>query len=141
MVRRVLLVIFVVASLGVPFCDSPTAAEGTSDADDAAEAAKQISRLEAAENYDALYDLLHPDAQAFISREVIVGWYRDTYAGSKTGELTVTDVQFVTWTWGVTGTAYPDTAEVSYVQPFFRDGAWREVTDVVRLVKSGAKWR
>jgi hypothetical protein len=61
-------------------------------ASDAANRAVEISTLEAARNFDAIYDLLHPDAQAIIPRSAVVGWYRDFLADQEAGVLTVTGV-------------------------------------------------
>ncbi len=46
----------------------------------AADAAIALSELEATGDFDALYDRLHPDAQAIIPREVVVGWYANEFA-------------------------------------------------------------
>lgn len=115
-------------------------AQSDSDAAQAAEAAREISRLEAVGDYDAIYDRMHPDGRAIIPRAAVVGWYQDGFAERQTAELTVTDVRFVDWTWPVTGKTYADTAEVEYVQPFWEDGEQTEVTDTVRLVKSESGW-
>jgi len=92
-------------------------------------------------DFDALYDQMHPDARAFIPREVIVGWFGDYYADKDTAEITVTGVEFVSWTWPVTGVTYPNTAEVSFIQPVWTDGMYSEVVEVVRLVQGpGGEW-
>ena len=76
-------------------------------ASDAANRAVEISQLEAAEDFDAIYDLMHPNAQAIIPREAVVGWYRDFLADQDAGVLTVTGVSIVSWTWPVTGRRRP----------------------------------
>ena len=43
--------------------------------------------LEAARNFDAVYDLMHPDAQAIIPRAAVVGWYGDFLADQEAGVL------------------------------------------------------
>jgi hypothetical protein len=111
------------------------------DAEAAAAAARALSRLEAEGDFDALYDRMHPDAQAIIPREAVVGWYGEYLADKETAELTVTDIQFVDWTWPVTGVTYPDTAEISFVQPFQENGSWTDVSDVIRLVEYDGEWR
>lgn len=106
-------------------------------ASDAANRAVEISQLEAAEDFDAIYDLLHPDAQAIIPREVVVGWYRDFLANQDAGVLTVTGVSIVSWTWPVTGKTYEATAEVSFIQPYTQNGVTSDAADIVRLVDPG----
>jgi len=91
--------------------------------------------LEATGDFSILYARMHPDAQAFIPREAVVGWFADYYADKETTGITVTGVQFVTWTWPVTGVTYPHTAEVSFVQPLWVNGEYSEIEDVVRLVQ------
>jgi hypothetical protein len=56
----------------------------------AAETARLLSRLEADRDFDALYDLLHPDSRAVAPRAAVVGWYAADLAGRRTAELTVT---------------------------------------------------
>ncbi|MEJ7763316.1 MAG: neutral zinc metallopeptidase [Thermomicrobiales bacterium] len=147
MVRRVSLFLFVFLAISIPV--SPVAtrsvaagqASGLSgDAVDAAEAARVISVLEAGGEYDALYDLVHPDVVAEVPRWVVVGWYETEFAATPTDELIVTGVEFVDWTWGVTGQEYPRTAAVSYEQPFLIDGEWTDLPGVVHLVESGGEW-
>jgi len=61
---------------------------GSSDvaaADRASQAAVVLSRLEAARDFDGLYDLKHPDAQALIPREAVVGWYEADLATRDAG--------------------------------------------------------
>lgn len=142
-VRSLLLVLMLVG----PLLASPrlggaqVGSSDTADAQAAAAAAVAISQLEATRNYDAVYDRMHPDAQAIIPRAVIIGWYRATYADQTTAALTVTGVRFVDWTWPVTGKTYPHTAEVSFVQPYWdSDGTEHDVTDVERLVQVGTDW-
>ncbi|MBA2754204.1 MAG: neutral zinc metallopeptidase [Chloroflexia bacterium] len=145
MVRRVLLLLFlIIAALMSPLAIGQVAASQTTrltgDAADAAEAAIEISRLEAEGDYDALYDLVHPDVVDEVPRWVVVGWYETEFADTPTDELTVTGVEFVDWTWGVTGESYPDTAAVSYDQPYQIDGEWTDVPGVVHLVESAGEW-
>ncbi len=103
----------------------------------AAQRAVEISELEAARDFDALYDLLHPDAQAFIPREVVVGWYAEFLDDTSVEPLTVTGVEIIPWVWGVTGVTYPETAEVSFVQPYIQNGVRTEQPETVRLVDPG----
>ncbi len=132
---RRLLVGLVAVLLAVSF---PTPA-GTvqRNVDDAAAAAVALSRLEAADDFDALYDRLHPDAKQVVPRAAVVGWYEADFAPLGPGIITVQSVQFEDWTWSVTGKRYRNTAVVAYTQPF-ADGSITE--DVVRLVEHGGGW-
>ena len=105
----------------------------------AAEMAVELSVLEAAGEFDQIYDLIHPDARAVVPRGAVVGWYESDFAPLGPGEIIVTGVEFVDWTWGVTGQTYPDTAEVSYAQPFSNEGTTVEST--VHLVAYEGEWR
>lgn len=77
-----------------------------------------LSRQEAAGNFDVLYDWLHPDAQAVVPREAVVGWYQHDFAPRGPEVLNVTGASYFGWIWPVTGNGYPGAAQVSYRQPF-----------------------
>lgn len=116
----------------------PRAAVAQDRAANAAAAAVELSRLEAEGQYDAVYDRMHPDAQAVVPRQTVVGWYQAESAPLGPGVITVLSVEFVDWTWGVTGVTYPGAAEITFSQPY-ADGT---TTDgVLRLVESGGEWR
>jgi len=104
---------------------------------DPATTAIEISQLEAQGRFSDIYDQMHPDAQAFIPRAAVVGWYENDFAPLGPGVITVTGVEYVTWTWPVTGKTYANTAEVSFQQPFANGGV---VSEVVRLVESDGNW-
>ena len=141
LVRALVLAVAFVPSLAV-VPGSANAQAGVGAADEAARVARELSVLEAAGDFNALYDRIHPDAHAVIPRSVVTGWFRDYYTGKETAEVTVTDARIVTWTWAVTGVTYPETMEVSFVQPLWEDGAYAEIEDVVRLVRDGrGEWR
>ncbi|MGI8643090.1 MAG: neutral zinc metallopeptidase [Thermomicrobiales bacterium] len=112
----------------------------TGRAGEAAEAARQLSRLEADEAFDELYERIHPDAAEVVPEEAVVGWYEAEFAAKRTAELTVTGVEFVTWTWPVSGESYRQTAAVSFVQPYWDDGVRTEVVSVVHLVEADGEW-
>lgn len=128
--RRVLLAASLAAATLTP---SRISAQNWSAASDRAFA---IARLESRRKYSALYDLMHPDAQAIVPREVVIGWYIDYLPGFDVlGELTSVDnIDFIDWTWAVTGVTYPNTAEVSFTQTVTRGGVASEFSDIVRLV-------
>lgn len=98
-------------------------------------AAAHLSLLEAAGEFDALYDRMHPDAQAIVARQVVVGWYREAFAPLGPEPAEAVKVRFVPWTWPVTGKRYPDTAEVAFRQAFADRPL---VRDEVRLVRTEA---
>jgi uncharacterized membrane protein len=125
------------ASAAAVMLASRRGAGAQSPEDAAAQRAVEISELEAARDFDELYDLLHPDAQAFIPREVVVGWYADFLDDTAVEPLTVAGVEIIAWSWPVTGVTYPETAEVSYVQPFIQNGVRTEQAETVRLVDPG----
>ena len=105
------------------------------------EVARELSRLEAEGDFDALYDRLHPDVREVVPRAAVVGWYEAQFAASRTAELTVSDVAFGPWTWPVTGKTYARTAAVSFVQPYWVDDERSEVAGVVHLVEEDGEWR
>jgi hypothetical protein len=110
--------------------------------DDAMAMAYLLSELEAAGDFNALYDLIHPDAHAVIPRDAVVGWYFDYFAPRGASPATITGVRFVSWQWPVMGEVYPVTAEVSYTQEFWDGGAQMIEEDVVRLVQDDkGTWR
>lgn len=104
----------------------------------AAGAAVELSRLEVSGDFDALYGRMHPDSQAIVPEAAIAGWYTDNFLPLGPRPITVTHVEFVSWTWPVNGVTYPETAEVSYSQTFSTSAD--PVEDVVRLVKSNGVW-
>jgi hypothetical protein len=118
----------------------PTAPIATlPDAETALAAAETLSRLEASGQFDALYDRMHPDAQAIVPRSAVVGWYRDAFAPHGPHPTEAIKVRFLDWTWPVTGKTYAQTADVAYRQDF-ADGLM--VRDEVRLVKGAdGGWR
>lgn len=139
LVRVVLLIV-----LGgwLPLAPGTAAAQGTAGDERAVAAtARAISRLEADEAFGALYDRLHPDVRAEVPREVLVGWYEAQFAGSRTAELSVIDVEFEPWTWAVTGERYPRAAAVSFTQPYIVGGERSEVAGVLYLVEADGEWR
>jgi predicted metalloprotease len=106
----------------------------------AAATAREFSRLEADRAFDELYERMHPDALAVAPRSAVVGWYEGFFAGIDIGELTVIDVVFEPWTWGVTGTVYDNAVTVRYSQPYTTAGVTEEVEGEVHLVPFGDEW-
>ncbi|MGH2613931.1 MAG: neutral zinc metallopeptidase [Thermomicrobiales bacterium] len=120
--------------------DLQTVAAQADDAAGAAEAARELSLLEADRAFDELYERMHPDALAVVPRSAVVGWYESFFAGRETDELTVTDVVFEPWTWGVTGAVYDDAVTVQFIQPYSVDGVADEVEGEVHLVPFDDDW-
>lgn len=102
------------------------------------DAAIFYSKLEALGSFSELYQYMHPDAQRIVPEPAVVGWYSNEFAPNGPGVISVTGVQMMPWTWEVTGTTYPNTAVVSFRQPFANGTV---VEDVVRLVEDDGEWR
>jgi hypothetical protein len=141
---RVLLIVLIsiVGPLGWISSAQGAALPNASAADDAMEMAHLLSVLEANGHFNALYDLIHPDARAIVPRNAVVGWYFDYFAPRGAAPAVVTGVEFIDWEWGVTGKHYRNTAEVSFIQEFWDGGARTILEDVVRLVQDDeGTWR
>ena len=103
-------------------------------------AAVELSRLEAERDFRALYQRLHPDSRRLVPFVAFEGWYEALHARKNTDELTVTGINFIDWTWGVTGITYRDTAQVQFVQPYWVNGVREDVTSVFHLVEHDGDW-
>jgi predicted metalloprotease len=106
----------------------------------AADAARELSVLEADRDFDALYEHMHPDALAVVPRSAVVGWYESYFEERETSELDVTGVEFEPWTWPVTGVTYDDAVTVKFVQPYTVDGVATDVSGEVHLVPFDEEW-
>lgn len=119
-------------------------AQAAAQADDrltaAADAARELSKLEAERDFDALYERMHPDALAAVPRSAVVGWYESYFSDRETSELEVTGVEPESWTWEVTGVTYDDAVTVRFVQPYTVDGVVSDVSGEVHLVPFGDEW-
>ena len=129
------------ASSAQPFTPQ---ARATAQADDqltaAADAARELSKLEAERDFDALYERMHPDALAAVPRSAVVGWYESYFSDRETSELEVTGIESEPWTWEVTGVTYDDAVTVKYVQPYTVEGVVSDVSGEVHLVPFGDEW-
>lgn len=105
----------------------------------AAAIAVYLSQLEISGDLGVLAEWLHPDAQAEVPFAALAGWYETEWRPRGPGAILVDDVRFVTWTWGVNGVTYPNTAEVTYRQAF-ADGSVETGTAHLVQVPEGA-WR
>ena len=128
------------ALLGPRSIDGSLAASAsrTGAVSDPVEVAISQSRLEVTGNIFALYQQMHPDSQDEVPLYAVQYWYDNEFLPTGPRVIEPTGVTFVDWTWEVTGTTYPDTAEISFAQSF-ADGS--TVEDVVRLVEENGKWR
>lgn len=103
-------------------------------------AAVELSRLEADKDFAGLYARLHPDSRDLVSFDVFAAWYEALLAGKTTDELTVTEINFIDWTWGVNGVTYRDTAQVRFVQPYWVGGVRDDVASEFHLVEDDGDW-
>lgn len=110
----------------------PTERPLVSDDDAAFQAAELIAGLELRGDIYALYRSMHPDAQALIPQDVVMGWYRNEFLHFGEPAPRAVKIRFKPWVWEVTGQTYPQTAEVATKQ-VLADGT--EVWDEVRLAK------
>jgi len=67
------LIVFVLLALLISSLPDHVEAQGTTDSDDAAKAAVELSVLESVGDFNALYDRIHPDAHAVIPRAAAIG--------------------------------------------------------------------
>ena len=139
--RRLLLLLIALGLAGVPG-STPVFADEQHDIVDATARARQIFRLADQERYNAMYDLIHPDAHAVVPRVVAVNTFQELYALAEVGRAEVTDVSLGPWTWGVTGKEYEYAAAVDFEQPFVEDGEEKTLRDTMYLVKAeDGEWR
>src|SRR5918995_2269911 len=132
------LMTLLILSLASPMTWLAGAAQEGDPAAEASAAAIELSRFEANGDYASLVELLHPDAEAIIPLDVVTAWYAEEFAPRDAGEITqVTDVQFIDWTWPVNGKTYPETAEITFEQPY---GGVAEI-DTIHLVEFSGAWR
>ena len=110
-------------------------------------AVETIGRLESWRAYPALYQLLHPDAQAEVPFATLACAYAAQF-GLPTDPLvtmvfanTVDDVTFEPWTWTVNGETYPDAAAVDYRKQVGSIAESEEVATSMHLVEADGQWR
>lgn len=142
--HRLLTLLVVVAAL-LALAAPASAAQAPADpaAAAAAEAARAYLVLAAAGEFNALYDRIHPDAQAVVPRVVALRSFEEIYGQLRPGAATITGVELGEWTWGVTEQTYPDAARVSYAQPFVdpATGEQRISNTQMYLVPFEGEWR
>jgi hypothetical protein len=133
---RISMLLATLLSIIVPFLVPSVSARQASNVSTPESAAVFYSQLEAVGAFSQIYQYMHLDAQQSIPEAAVVGWYINEFAPNGPGVITVTGVEFMPWTWEVTGTTYPNTAVVSFQQPFANGTV---VNEVVRLVESNGE--
>jgi hypothetical protein len=106
-----------------------------------------LGQLESWRAYPALYQLLHPDAQAAVPFEAMACWYAERYGLPSDPLVTlvfdnaVDAVSFAPWTWQVSGATYPNAAAVDYRQTVGTIVQSEEVATSFHLVEVDGQWR
>jgi hypothetical protein len=137
---RLFGLILIVAVLIPPSLAS--SAQSQRDINAASNDAISISALESVKNADALYLWMHPDGQQIIPKSAVVGWYTTDFFPLHPQPISeIIGVQFIDWTWPVTGKVYPNTAEIRFIQPFGTGGNIVYQEETVRLVEVNGQWR
>jgi predicted metalloprotease len=106
-----------------------------------ADAVNTIFELAAARDFNTLYDVMHPDSKAVVSRTVALALFSDVYSRILVDQSQVVGIEFGEWTWEVNGTTYPEAAAVQIVQPVLDEQNkpnW--VEDTIYLAKSQGNW-
>jgi predicted metalloprotease len=117
-------------------------ADTTQDSKDALAQARKIFRLADDGDFNAMYDLIHPDARELIPRITAVNTFQAIYGAEGVGRGVPTGVEFGSWTWGVTGKKYPNAAAVSFEQPYAENGEDKTLNDTMYLVRADdGEWR
>jgi predicted metalloprotease len=109
----------------------------------AVQSADHILRLAVDRQFNALYDLIHPDAAAVVPRGAAIAAFEEIYGASNAGDATIVSIQMGPWTWNVTGQAYDRAAAVEFTQPFVNaDGRPTILEDTMYLVEHNGtfKW-
>ena len=110
-------------------------------------AVEMLGRLESWRAYPALYQLLHPDAQAVVPFEAMACWYAERYGLPSEPLVTlvfdnaVDAISFAPWTWQVSGATYPNAAAVDYRQTVGTIAQSEEVATSFHLVEVDGQWR
>jgi uncharacterized protein len=128
----------------LPFLATAQAQTETVDAAAKAEVTttvNQIFELAAAGDFNTMYDMLHPDAQAEVERAVALNLFNDVYSQSLASETQVVAMDFGSWTWPVNNKTYPDAAAVTYIMPVLdEEGMATWVEDTMFLASEQGAW-
>jgi predicted metalloprotease len=136
----VALVLFM--SLGWLATPSAQAQDTEANRREASATADEILQLAVGRRFNAMYDRIHPDAQAVIPRAAAVGAFTAIYDQYRVSDAKVTGVDIKDWTWGVTGQTYKDTAVVHFEQSYVdANGNNATLKDDMPLVDVNGEWR
>jgi len=137
-----LITLIVIALLLIIHLPNAASADQAEDASAALAQARQIFRYASEGDFNAMYDLLHPDAQEIIPRETAVAALEAIYGSAPVGRAVPIDITFAPWTWGVTGQEYDYAAAVTFEQPYEQDGEELVRSDILYLVQDeNGNWR
>jgi predicted metalloprotease len=140
-VRRLLILMLLVGFAHGAIL-SAAAQDVETDKQAATEAATTILTQAVNRQFNAMYDLIHPDAMAIIPRAAAVGAFTDIYNEAQVKDATIHSVEMTSFTWGVTGKRYGYAAAVDFSQSYTDDqGRAQTLQDTMYLVKSGDAWR
>lgn len=107
----------------------------------AADAARHVLTLAGSRDFNAMYDLMHPDSKAVAPRTAVVGLFDEAYTNAQAGMPQIVNVEIVDYTWPVTGKTYSPAAKVTFVQSIVdQNGQTTVVQDALYLApdSSGA---
>ncbi len=139
--KKVLSLLFILATLLFPL-SAEVMADEQADIAAARARAEEIFTLAEQKKFNAMYDLIHPDAHAVVPRAVAVNTFEELYAYAQAGRSEITDVEMISWTWGVTGKEYPYAAAVRFTQPYVDGDNEETLEDTMYLVQSAdGEWR
>lgn len=120
----------------------PVSADEEQDIANARARAEEIFDLADQKKFNAMYDLIHPDAHAIVPRTVAVNAFQELYAYAQAGRAEITDVEMISWTWAVNEKEYPYTAAVRFEQPFVENDQEEILEDTMYLVQDdNGEWR
>jgi predicted metalloprotease len=109
------------------------------DRGNAAKTARDVLSLAAEHDFNAMYDLMHPDAKAVVPRSAVVGAFDEIYTSTQAGPAEIVGVELTTYTWPVTGKEYPNAVKISFVQPITDEsGEQTWIEDAMYLAKDSA---
>lgn len=141
LLRRLLIVVLLVGfTRGIA---APAQAQNT-DADQqaAVQAATRILTLAVNRQFNAMYDLIHPDAMSVIPRVAAVGAFTEIYDAAQVTDAMIHGVEMTKFTWGVTGKTYDYAAAVKFSQSYTdANGRGQTLQDTMYLVEADGEWR
>lgn len=128
----------------LPSLATAQAQTATVDAVDKAEVSSAVNdlfELAASRDFNAMYDTMHPDAKAAVSRSVALNFFNDVYSRALASETQVVSMEFGSWTWPVNNKEYPDAVAVTYVMPVLdENGKSTWIEDILYLTQEQGAW-